>query len=297
MRREIPLLIAFTTGIIMILAFFSPLKQITSAGEVLPIWNSIINAFAVFLALTSLVSVHGNRISRHEPGSEYSIVLLITLFVTLGLGFYFGPEEYFRRPVYFEAEDSRERILQYAKTFEEKATRAEKVEYLEEISDSAGAVLGVSRIESLNRNLRDIASEGIEKAKDGPDAGKYVHRTAYYNPFHWIYLYVYNPLQATMFSILAFFVASAAYRAFRARTLEGTLLLVAAFLVMIGRVSIGYWVHTKVSWLPLPDVQEWIMDVPNTAGQRAILIGSALGVISTSLRMLLGYEQTYLGSE
>lgn len=116
--------------------------------------------------------------------------------------------------------------------------------------------------------------------------------------FNWLYEYVYSALSATMFALLAFFVASASYRAFRARNLEATLLLVAAFFVMLGRVPVG---DLLTSWMPIgytmSDWANWIMSVPNTAGQRAIMIGIALGLVSTSLRIILGLERSYLGGE
>lgn len=116
--------------------------------------------------------------------------------------------------------------------------------------------------------------------------------------FNWIYEYIYSSLSATMFALLAFFVASASYRAFRARNLEATLLLVSAFFVMFGRVPIG---DMMTGWLPdgytMSGWANWIMSVPNTAGQRAIMIGIALGLVSTSLRIILGLERSYLGGE
>jgi hypothetical protein len=39
-----------------------------------------------------------------------------------------------------------------------------------------------------------------------------------------------------------------------------------------------------------------IMTVFNTAGTRAIMIGIALGIASTSLKVLLGVDRSYLGS-
>jgi hypothetical protein len=109
-----------------------------------------------------------------------------------------------------------------------------------------------------------------------------------------LFLYLFDnfyiPLGATMFSLLAFFVASAAFRAFRARTPEATLLLIAAVIVMIGRVPVGYWI-----WKGFPSLVEWIMNVPNTAAKRGILFGADLGLISMALRVLLGIERSYMG--
>jgi len=115
-------------------------------------------------------------------------------------------------------------------------------------------------------------------------------------PFYYLYMNVYYPLSATMFALLAFFVASASYRAFRARNVEATMLLLAAFILMIGRVPIGYWFS---DWLgdALGKSADWIMDFPQTAGQRAIMIGIALGVVSSALRVILGLERTYTSGE
>lgn len=131
--------------------------------------------------------------------------------------------------------------------------------------------------------------------------------------FDFLFVYVYKPMNTTMFSILAFYVASAAFRAFRAKNSEATLLLVAAVVVMLGRVSAGTAIW-QIVWAPLgwfsPDLYQsmittfdvseiaiFINNVFTTAGQRAILLGASLGYISFSLKILLGIERSYFGGE
>ena len=119
--------------------------------------------------------------------------------------------------------------------------------------------------------------------------------------FKYLYDCTFQPLQSTMFSLLAFFVASASYRAFRAKTLEATILLIAAFVILIRPTPLGYyltfWLPDPLAFLRVGNLSTWILAVPNMVGQRAIMIGIALGIVSTSMRLILGIERGYLGGE
>jgi hypothetical protein len=119
--------------------------------------------------------------------------------------------------------------------------------------------------------------------------------------FNEIYRATFDPLQSTMYALLAFFVASASFRAFRAKNREATILLVAAFIVLLGRTPAGdyatSWLPESLSFFQVSNLANWIMSVPNLAGQRAIVIGIALGVVSLSLRVILGVERSHLGTD
>lgn len=118
---------------------------------------------------------------------------------------------------------------------------------------------------------------------------KYGDAFAPNSPFMFIFNYAEVPLQSTMFALLAFFIASAAYRAMKIRTIEASLLLTAAVIVMLGRVPVG-----AQMWHGMPKLAEWVMQIPNLAAQRGILIGVALGSVGMSLRIILGIEKPYL---
>lgn len=119
--------------------------------------------------------------------------------------------------------------------------------------------------------------------------------------FDLLYRNVHLPLGSTMYALLAFFVASASYRAFRAKNREATVLLVAAFIILLGSTPFGAmvtaWMPDSLSIFEVPNLAVWTMSYPNLAGQRAIMIGIGLGVVSMSLRLILGIERTYLGED
>ena len=111
-------------------------------------------------------------------------------------------------------------------------------------------------------------------------------------PFMWMFENIQAPMQSTVFALLAFFVASASYRGFRARSLPAAVLLLSALLILLSRSNIG-WIFSD----PLPQWAEWIQNSPSMAARRAILIGIRLGSLTTSLRVIVGIERTWLGGE
>ncbi len=209
LRRQLPLLLTFVTGVVFALQYYVPHPQSEALLTTVTNWLQIIGLFALVLGITSLFHIHAVKIRRQEAGWGYSLVLYAGIAMTTVVG------------------------------------------------------LWVTGKETL---------DGVMTA------------------FGWIYTYGMVPLQGTMFALLAFFIASAAYRSFRAKSKEAALLLLAAVIVMMGRVPLGEYL------VPLSgDLSQWIMNVLNASVRRAILIGISLGAVALSLKIIFGLERTYLG--
>jgi len=104
----------------------------------------------------------------------------------------------------------------------------------------------------------------------------------------WTFKWVLVPLQATLFSLMAFFVVVAAWRVFRLRNLESALLLLVGVLILVSQVPL------KFPWAEdLAGFKNWILAVPATAGARGIILGVTLGIVTTGLRLLLGIDRPY----
>ncbi|MBC7328884.1 hypothetical protein H5T88_00840 [bacterium] len=117
------------------------------------------------------------------------------------------------------------------------------------------------------------------------------------NIFTCLFSGLYIPLGVAMMSTLAFYIVSAAYRAFRVTNVEAVLMMGAAIIVMLGQIPFGMWL---TSWLPMQGIvaslrienlSNWFMTVVNMSVQRAIGFGLAIGGIAMALRVWLSLER------
>ena len=100
--------------------------------------------------------------------------------------------------------------------------------------------------------------------------------------FRWLYNNVQVPPAATVYAVIGFYVVFAAYRAFRARTLEAAILLVTGFLSLMWGSSLGH-----VIWPGIGTVVPWLVDVPNTAGFRGYKIAVAIATVAVGSALFL----------
>ena len=91
-KRTLPLIITFISGIIMSVAFFSgpALPTIKSLEEIFPQWIQIIMTFTMILGAFSLIRFNFQKIARKQNGWGYSVVLLVGFFGMAALGMISG---------------------------------------------------------------------------------------------------------------------------------------------------------------------------------------------------------------
>lgn len=106
--------------------------------------------------------------------------------------------------------------------------------------------------------------------------------------YSFLFKNVYGALGPSGYGIMAFFIASASFRALRTRTVESFILVLAVIFTLLYRAPVG-------GIIPLiPEIGDWIQSVPSTGGMRGIIIGMAIGAIGMGLRTLIGRERGYL---
>lgn len=104
---------------------------------------------------------------------------------------------------------------------------------------------------------------------------------------------LYAPLGAAMFSLLAFYVATAAYRSFRIHSAEAAIMMFAALIVVLGQIPFGPLYISE----HLPAMREWLMENLSNPAFRAILFGSLIAGLGMAMRMWLSLEKSPLDAE
>ncbi|MCX6827419.1 MAG: hypothetical protein NTV06_09200 [candidate division Zixibacteria bacterium] len=234
MKTTLPVIVAFLSGLIMIIGFFFNLEG-TRLGNVQDgalQWVTIVGGFTLLLGVVSIVRIHSRSIGQRKKGWMFNLAALISIFAM-----------------------------------------------------AIPAILPVSAGSKLGGILYSLI----------PLSWSSFFGTGSGSIYDWLFNYLESPMMATMFAMLAFYVASAAYRAFRARNAEASLLLITAVLVMLWRIPMGEAFLRQIHPAIPGYINTFIMNGANVAVQRGILIGAALGAASMSLRIILGIERTYMG--
>lgn len=332
LKRQLPLVICFVLGIAMALQYYVPSTWSQKLGSQMSDWYIIISIFAAFLGFGSVAHHHYRKLSQKLPGWGYSAVVFLGVVLMLLVGFISGGKQSSERPPDEQGEDAEpvvtldaqgktvkriERVYRPIPDREEETDEQElaiktpplpltadkdpkKFKVLEvEIDYAADGKVSKALERKFDRKGNLLATREREIDKDGV----LVPYEGIPTSFGWMFSNILFPLQSTMFALLGFYIASAAFRSFRAKSFEAGLLLVTALIVLIGNVPFTNYIwaeqlgihHFHGIRIEMPDAVNWLMQTPNTAARRGVGFGVALGIIATSLKIIFGIERGYLG--
>jgi hypothetical protein len=91
MKAPISTSVAIVVGLLVLLGYFFPIPVLANLRAVILQVALILAGFALIAGVINLASVHWAKVSRGEPGSAYSLVLLVSLVLTTVLVGYFAP--------------------------------------------------------------------------------------------------------------------------------------------------------------------------------------------------------------
>ena len=200
-KRYIPIAIVGFFGSLTLFGWFIENESIKAfIDDDATQWYDIIASFAIFLGALNLLKLQFLKVLKRQSGWQYSVVAIVSFFIVFVMGF-------FMRGAF---------VVDIPKT------------------DVQSTYFTQGAAEEAVNQLKD---SGVTASITPAQWGAHIQTEG--GLFKWMFDNIFTPLSATMFALLAFYVASASYRAFRARNFEATLLLLAGIIIMIGRVPIG----------------------------------------------------------
>jgi len=294
-------------------------RATTWAGQ----FMMIVGSFAVFMAVINLVLFHGKRVMQRQPGLHNSVVFFVFL-VLMGVCTYYGnkpasqhsPVTIGGTAVISPAQRATliARATELLSTVSNAADRRLAVQInlisapASTAAAPAAAAVTVSHIGSLPPAARHALHDGlwsllVEELALTPDRVS-IRIALDLLPAGYDFLFkaILVPIGISVFSLITFYMVSAAYRAFKIRTAEAALLMLAACIVMLGQLPLGAWLTQPLppylAWLQLPWLAQKLLTVINSAAYRGVLIGIMIGGFSAGLRIWLGMDDSvYSGME
>jgi hypothetical protein len=195
-------------------------------------WFDIIASFAIFLGSLNLIKLQLIKIAQRQKNWQYSILAVVGFFFAIFAGFFFRGSNYIVVEDVTNSQAVSEIIAE--STPLNSAIISDKINAINGEYEIPHIFITHSAAVTLEQKLSDHAGYSeVRQKKWG------AHLQTKGSLFYWMFDHIFTPLSATMFALLAFFVASASYRAFRIRNFEATLLLVAGIILMLGRVPVG----------------------------------------------------------
>ena len=300
MKKTLPIALGSLVGLYMVCEYFIPHPAVRDISARVLEWGGLIAAGAYVIGGIHLVQVTWPTIRRRQTDWQYKIALLASAAIMAIVGLPW-------RSILHTSDETGSVVVTPHAATSGKATVV--LDTPDDVVVTVGAITTTSqdakRFEVDPGELpikagRNVVGYDSFETKQTIAAGDEV--TIAFDPqmrwgangrFRtWIYDHIFAPCNATMFALLAFFVASAAFRAFRARNAEAALLLGSAIVILLATAPFG-----RAIWSSLPDVAQWILDIPSNGSRRAIIMGAAVGAIATGLRVILGIERSHLGGD
>jgi hypothetical protein len=247
---------------------------------------------SVGLGILGILLAHGGKVLYLRTGWRSSLVLLAGLggMLCFGFGDWYA-SSYHRQGV---------RTVQQLERFVESSNHPEKLSLVQRTLLTLAQQSRQEKAGVDDGNLIAETASALTQSNVQEQLGMALHASAeqrYQKSFasqgyQFLYTAIFVPLGAAMFSLLACYIATAAFRAFRIRSLESGLMMLAALLVVLGQLPWG-----QMLWSRFPDIRLWLLEVPSAASFRAIDIGSSIGALLISWRLLLGGSSTAGGAK
>ena len=91
MKRQVPLILCFVFGVVMLLTQFSPHSYSQGIYEEVLNWALIITPFALIFSTITLIQTHVTRIRRKTEHWQYSFIVFVGIAIMVVIGLPFGP--------------------------------------------------------------------------------------------------------------------------------------------------------------------------------------------------------------